>query len=360
MKLLRMNVVYLILLILILTGCSKQAIKIGVVGDYKGGGKTFSESGYNGLELALDELENETYELMPIQIELDDALTSLELSLEEKEIDVVVGPFLSSELVAVYDALKNSGRVAFIPSATSDILTNQDDHIYRLINSTSRQGEILAEDLSKAGYTYVGILYDENNQAYSKVLAETVQTNLSNKGVSSDIQILGEDFNVLMETGFDTDKMDAIFIVRSGMQSAITVQHLRIDGYDKDIYLSPWAADNHLIQYIGDQTENVFIHYNAYPTNQEGYESFREGFLELYGKEPPTSSLYCYDIMHLIEVMNTKTDIRDANKVKEYFLDNPRYEGKIFSVTLAEDGTGNIEMGYLAINDGAFVYAEEK
>lgn len=330
-----------------------KVYNIGVLADFKGENHSLAESGFNALSLALNELGIDHYRLIPIQAPLDKPHELVD-QLQEAEIDLIIGPFLSNTLVKLYEPLESSGFTTFIPSATSDIITGKQNHIYRLLASTSMQGIQFADEISKTKYKKVKIIYSLSNQAYSKVLGESIAQRLNELGLSH--ELLPADDQLTNER-LTTENGDACyFLAMGGVQSGLLVQRLRLLGVDSDIYLSAWAASEELITYVSEKTQNLHIHFNASPTYHNELSNFTKAFQSTYTKNPSISSIYCYEIIYLIQYLEDHGVLDDPGQLQQYLTHQPEYDGKIFKMKFRPDGTGDIKMNYLTIKDGEFIY----
>lgn len=352
-----MKWVAIILSCLMLVGCSQEPIRIAAVGDYDGNGQGFAKSGVAGMELAISELGGQDrFELFAIDVDQmkDPKFVSGELARINP--DFFVGPYLSSELEVIYPIFVENEIFAFIPSATLNVLEGNDDFVYRFINTTDDQVKQFAELLSKKGFSNTLLLYDVNNQGYSKALAQ---------GIYDTGKIANPTVSVVEDNFFDQVSdwslitCDSVVIVTSGKKSGEIVQVLRNEGLEVPIYLSAWSHNPDTIKYVGDFTENLFVFTNGFAEKSDNYKKFTIDLYEKYSLSTSTASQYAYESIYFIDYLNSKFNPENKQKMQSYLTDNPNFDGPFFMHHLDSYGQGTHEMQLLSIEDGEFVNEEQ-
>lgn len=344
--------------VLIVTGCSKSPIKVAVIGDYDGANKILVENGYKTLEMSLSNQAVDNMELVPILYNKSVGPDALMKQLEDHEIDIVVGTFFSSNLVSIYKELQDMDYLTFVPTATSDVINEGDDYIYRLISSNSIMSQQFAEYMSTMSCESHLILYDESNQAYTKYLAENYKSELEKYNIASNLEIIDDQFNQSISS-LDVSTYDSIIITAPASRAGLTVQSLRESGYDKEIYITGWAANEVFFDFVGDYGEDVTFFVNSYPEKDQFYPAYKEQFQELYKREVSNSSSFCYEIGYFLKHLDNETDLEDKEAVKAFISENPTYEGVFFNIEFDSNGNGESIMSLLKIEGDSFVHIEK-
>ncbi len=348
-----MKIFAMILICILLAGCKADTVNIGVVGDFDGPGNVFAQSGYVGAELAISELGLESiYELTPIDI--DQIIESS--SMEDVQMDFYIGPFLSSELEKIYPIFSENDVLGFIPSATLNVLEGNDDYIYRLINTTDDQIIQFSQLLSDHNYESVLLLYDVNNQGYSKALTQGI---LESGKVPRTRMYEVDDAYVNQVKRWSVPEYDAVVIVASGKKSAELVQYLRKEAQEVPIYLSAWSHNPDTIKYIGDKTDQLYIYTNGYAEDEYIYDNFSVKLQETYGQSTSTASQYAYEGIFFFDYLQKHVGSFNKEKIRVFLNENPDFQGPFFFHHLDEYGQGTHKMQLLRIEDGVFIHAQE-
>ncbi len=146
-------IIFLILIfILILNGCRKETIKIGIVGTMTGSQSDLSVSGRRGIEIAVDQINKnggirgKKLELI-IKDDLNDAIRAKEIVSEfvKEDIKIVVGHYTSGEMIAAYDEVIKHDILYLGPTISADSFSGLDDNFIRFIASTKEQAQIIAD-----------------------------------------------------------------------------------------------------------------------------------------------------------------------------------------------------------------------
>ncbi|MEO3873357.1 ABC transporter substrate-binding protein [Nonomuraea sp. B12E4] len=113
----------------------------------------------------------------------DDRGTQALAQLISQGSDVVIGPVTSSTSLTMIDQVKRAGVVQISPTATSDQLTDADDHglFFRMAAPDAIQGDVLAELIRAEGGRRVGILALDD--PYGRGLGGHIRRSLERRGV---------------------------------------------------------------------------------------------------------------------------------------------------------------------------------
>lgn len=348
------RIIFAIILLLVLSSCKQESIKIGVVGDYQGSNQNLVEDGYKALEMSFKDLGVDDYELFPLNFNEDVSVDELIEQIESNRVDLLVGPFFSNNLLALNEHLVNKAYLTIVTTATSDVLNVQEDYIYRLINSSSSQSRQYAAYIADKGYKNQLVVYDEQNQAYSKFLADSFSKDLMAFNVDSTQMMIDQAFEGKL-TDEILSKYDSIVIIAGSKTAGLTTQLIRKNGYEGNIYMSGWSLSEKLFMYIGNETDHVYFFTNTYPQIDHNYPDFIDRFDRDYGRTVSSAAVYCYEIGRFIHYLNGQIDIRKNEEVKSFLDANKIYNGYFFNVEFDEYGNGDVEMRILEIKDESFV-----
>jgi len=338
----------------------KDTIIIAAFGDYSGGEGTFQDLGYKGMLLAVDELNEldskRQFALEKVDVSVYTSGNEIDSRLEELNIDIIIGPYLSSTLVTYGDYLLNCGYTVFVPSATYDNISNIDDHVFRFMTSTSNQAHQTAEALDRLGYEDVYFMYDTVNQSYSKELTDYIVADDSFSDKNYDIHELSDyayDF-----TSEITSNFDVIYICASAETAAHTINNLRISGIEQPVILSPWSDNGVLIEELNIDVSNVYLYTTGKISNTVNNLIFTNAFYAKYGYQSAVPSLYSYEIVYVINALTGEGKF-SQDTIESHLNELESYNGKFNKYYNLGNGDFYSYMGYKEVHNGAFININE-
>lgn len=169
---------FLLVIGVLLISCQpNETIKIGVVGTMSGNQSELSVSGRRGVELAVLTI-NEQGGLLGREIELvvKDDLNDINRAAEvvkefaDAEVEIVIGPFTSSMMLAAYDSVHAFEMLYLSPTVSTDILNEKDDQFIRFIAPTREQAIILNNVANKNNHKKFIVIADETNFGFNQML----------------------------------------------------------------------------------------------------------------------------------------------------------------------------------------------
>jgi branched-chain amino acid transport system substrate-binding protein len=122
------------------------------------------------------------------------ATAAAERLITADKVNGIMGADCSGVTTAILQNVAMANGVAMVsPSATSPALSTLEDNglFFRTAPSDARQGQVVAEMLTEAGYKSAAISYTNND--YGKGLADSIQTNFEGMGGSITISASHED-----------------------------------------------------------------------------------------------------------------------------------------------------------------------
>jgi len=122
------------------------------------------------------------------------ATAAAERLITADKVNGIMGADCSGVTTAILQNVAMTNGVAMVsPSATSPALSTLEDNglFFRTAPSDARQGQVVAEMLTEAGYKSAAISYTNND--YGKGLADSIQTNFEGMGGSITISASHED-----------------------------------------------------------------------------------------------------------------------------------------------------------------------
>ncbi len=353
------------IIILTLSSCEKEPLKVGFTGNLTDTGSELGTSGMYGAYLAVDHI-NEDGGLLGKAVELlveddkknpNDALVA-DKNLIEAGVVGIIGHMLSS--TGNLREINSEEMIMISPTISSPSFAYQDDYFYTLNPITSFQSEAITLALSDTDATNIGILYEEENQAYSYTLAQEINTLLDNQGLSS---VMIEPFLTSKTTEFaellsslESKNLDALVVIGPAFDVSKFSQYFYTHNIDLPIYLTTWSMTNELLTMAGP-TANGIHAVNPFDRDSDtlAFEKFRIAYMEKYGLEPTFASTYTYEAVILLAQAIESTDSTDSNVIKSYLDNLQSFEGLQGMILLDQYGDAQRSFHLYEVVDEKYV-----
>jgi branched-chain amino acid transport system substrate-binding protein len=305
-------------------------INIGAILPLTGDGAKYGEEAKNGIELALEELNNSNIKVV---YEDDQGTSNGAINafnkLDSENIPIIIGPMYSSTTLAIVPLGAKRQVVIFSPSASSPELTNHTgDYFFRNFPSDVYEGSEMAKfAYNKLTLRKVGIL--SVNLDYGTGLTKVFKKEFESLGG-----------NVLTIEYYDQGATD--FRTQLSKIKSLNPDGLYLPGYYAEIglvlrqakelgiktqFLSCVGFDNpKSLEIAGNAAEGVVFARPYYdPESQDPQiKSFVERFTKKYGIAPGVYAAHAYDAMKIVaEAINkggyTADGIRTAlHSIKDF------------------------------------------
>ena len=323
-------------------GGEKKAdtIKVGANLEMTGGSASYGISSKNAIELAFKEI-NEKGGINGKQLELvvadnkseaAEATNAMQKLVSQDNVVAVIGPNLSSSVIAA-SAINNSAKVLDIaPMATNPYVTvdqasgKTKDFNYRTCFIDPFQGKVMAEYAHQNGFKKVAIVQEVSND-YSVGLAKFFReefvklTGDENSIVDvANYQTGDKDFTAIL-TNIKALNPDAVFAPGNFTESALLVKQARQLGIDAQFMGGDTWETQEFIDVGGKDVEGVALStaFDREKASTEEAKKFLDAYTKEYNGEPSALTAMAYDAYLIavsgIEKAGTATDtvkIRDA------------------------------------------------
>lgn len=232
----------------------------------------------------------------------------------EDKVDIIVGPSITTNSLAVIDAASEAKTPLLSLSSASAIVSPMNEKrkwIFKVTANDDIYAAAMVKHMSKTGIKTVSIIasddpYGESNTQAYKTIAEKkgIKTLTIEKFKRNDTSATAQVMRALK------NKPDAVFIVAVGTPSAMPHLALVERGYKGKIYQSGGAANADFLRVGGKSVEGAFLPCspvlvaeqlpNGYPTKGQALQ-----FAKAYeGKFGPRSTFasHTWDALKIIEV----------------------------------------------------------
>lgn len=363
---------FLLVIGILLIACQpNETIKIGVVGTMSGNQSELSVSGRRGVELAVLTI-NEQGGLLGREIELvvKDDLNDINRAVEvvkefaDEEVEIVIGPFTSSMMLASYDSVHAYEMLYLSPTVSTDILNEKDDQFIRFIAPTREQAIILNDVASKNNDKKFIVIADETNFGFNQMLYQNFKEILEdNNGQILELieyTVLDSKILDLLSRVKENKDLDSVFVISNASDFATIAQNLALSKIDVSMYGTLWAHTNDILRLGGKDIENAYL-VSGISYNKVHAELNRVSldYYDRYGEEMSFSAMYSYETMMALNAAIRKARSSEWEKVKNSLLEIENYNGLQFQFTLDKYGDVNRPYQIDEVINGGFSTVED-
>lgn len=344
-----------------LTGCGSEkkaadetTIKIGGNLEMTGGSASFGKSASNAVNLAIKQLNDKggalgkKFEFLVAdnKSEPSEAMNALQKLIAQDKVVAVVGPNLSSAVIAG-SAINDSSKVVTItPMGTNPRVTVDDKgktkpYMFRACFIDPFQGTVMAKFAKNTlGASRVAIMID-NSSDYSKGLAKFFKQGFEKTGgeVVAEESFLQKDndFKATL-TKIKAQNPDMIYIPAYYQEVGLIVKQARDLGIDIPMAGGDGWDSSKLAEIAGaDALNNTYFSslYSPDDTSKLN-KDFVSSYEKAYGQKPDVFAALSYDAMNLLANAITTAKSTDGEKIKDALAATKAYPGVSGAVTFDE------------------------
>nr|WP_145550218.1 ABC transporter substrate-binding protein [Variovorax boronicumulans] len=344
---------------------SGTPVRIGFLGGAATQGFSVSEDGRNGALLAVEELNRaggvhgRPLDLVVRQIAHDkDEARATAAALLSAHVQAVVGPFTSTQALAVLPQADAAGTLLVSPTANAPELGGRDDHFIRLNSALADSARAYAELLVARGQRRVAVAFDQANPAYSAPWLSAFRSSLAALGgqVAAEVAyVLGP---ALSSSAVARDLLrhpsDTLLFIGRGADAALLAQQVRKQGSAVPLAASEWAAADALLELGGRAVDGLLTALPYDPSDRTArYQAFQRSYRARYGRDPGFGALGSYDaVMVLAQAMQRA---ERGESLKEAVLRHGPYQSLQRSIAIDRFGDSRPALHFVVAQGGAFV-----
>jgi branched-chain amino acid transport system substrate-binding protein len=353
----------------LLIGCGeKEPIRIGFIGPVSGRNADLGAGGRNGVQLAVEQA-NAAGGVNGRKIELifKDDQGSVEIGKREFAVllaekpEAIIGP-MTSGMAQVFTPLANEAQILIVaPTATTNELAGKDDYFFRTIATTRQHAKTMAKYLIGREVHRVSLLVEQNNRAYTESWSSDFKAAFEPLGgvVLHAVQYVssGEVDFVSLSRELDKSKPDAIILVTSGVDAALVINQLDVQGSKALRVTSEWAGSGKLIELGGDTTNGAVVPQYFDPSSTlPAFVAFREAYRTRFQEMPGFPGVNAYNATRVVLAAIKQ---RQGNvSLKSVILAQRRYEGLLEPIEFDDFGDVQSRTYITTVKNGRYVVSD--
>jgi len=352
----------------IFQACTKKdgdVIKIGVITVETGDGANYGLVAKQGIELAIEELNVEGgingKKILSVYADSKgnprDAVSAYR-SLQSQGITLILGPFYSSNFLAIAPLAAKDKVVLLTGSATDDNITNAGKYSFRVCPTNLKQGETLANfAIFELHAKTVYVLY--RNVDYGISLKKSfVETFLNNGGEIYGEEGIEPDANDVRTqlTKASEKAADVIFAPIHYPEGGVLLKQAKELGVKSIIIGGDGGFDPKLIEIAGNASENSF--WSTIGLGGSDVDSIRESYLknykDKYGIESGAYSALYYDAMRVASLALQSSKDYSGESIREALMNIQDYRGPTGITKFDENGDVDKPFSIYKVQEGEF------
>lgn len=355
--------VFLLILSVILTGCSggkqvsetgDKTVKIGLIGPLTGDVAQFGNQMVQGATLAMKQI-NESggiksgiyagakyeFETFDDRADPTEAANIAQQLVTREDILGIIGPVNSSNAFAILPILYDANIPVVSGGASNPGITEKGwKNFFRPFLNDGMAAPLMAEMLDDLGYKKVIVAYANNDFGLGiyKGFEERAKE-LGMEILSADAWQPGEDRDFSsMITKWQSLNADVIFVAGEYTESGLIIKQARVNGMEIPI-VNEGGYGPDLLDVVGEEGEGVIVqtHFDRF-SQDEKTKKFVEDFINEFNEEPAENASIGYDaflVMHdgisRLEEEGREALVKSISKTKDLECIN-------FTVSFAENG----------------------
>ncbi len=325
-------------------GATGDTIKIGLYGDLSGATSSFGQSTKNGVELAVDEINNaggiNGKKLVVIseddQGRPEQAKTVVSKLINQDKVQAVLGEVASTNSLAAAPVAQEAKIPMITPSSTNPKVTEVGDYISRVCFIDPFQGSVMAKFAANTLKAKTAAVLGDVNSDYSKGLTQFFDeefTRLGGKVVAKEAYTQNDpDFKGQLTKIRDL-KPDVIYVPGYYGQVGIIAKQARELGMTQPLLGGDGWDSPELWKLGGDALKNSYIsnHYSAENPAAE-IQNFVNSYKAKYNVVPDSLAALAYDAAKVLADAIKRAGTTEPAKLKDAInatKDFPGVTGKI-------------------------------
>jgi branched-chain amino acid transport system substrate-binding protein len=329
------------------TGDAGDTIKVGVYGDLTGQTSSFGQSTKNGIELAVEEINNAGgVGGKKIQLIVEDdqgrpeqAKTVVQKLISQDKVQAVLGEVASTNSLAAAPVAQEAKIAMITPSSTNPKVTEVGDYVSRVCFIDPFQGSVMAKFASNTLKAKTAAILGDVNSDYSKGLTQFFEdefTKLGGKVVAKEAYTQTDpDFKGQLTKIRDL-KPDVLYIPGYYGQVGIIAKQAR----ELDMNMPLLGGDGwdspELWKLGGDALKNAYIsnHYSAENPAPE-IQNFVKAYKAKYNVEPDSLAALAYDAAKVLaDAIKRAGGASDSAKLKDAINATKDFHGVTGNISL--------------------------
>lgn len=289
----------------------KLVIKIGVLTPLSGENATYGNATIRGLDMALSEIsQKEEYKKFRFEFVKEDskleaakAVNGIQKLISVDKVPVIIGPFGSSEVLAVSQSA-NEGKTPIISaSATADAIATAGDFVFRIVPANQEQGTSMADFVVNKLNIKDSIVIVALNNDYGVSLSNSFKNRvvaLGGKIVYEDkFDEKAKDFKTLIAK-VKSHNPKFIYLPDHYNEAGLFLKQAHELGLKCFVGGGDGSYSPDLISIAGIGAEGFFLTLMGMDNSNPNTKAFDDAYKAKYNQDVDVYSAYAYDVLFVL------------------------------------------------------------
>ncbi len=323
-----------------------DTIRVGVFADLSGTTASFGQSTKNGIELAVEEINNSGGVLgKKIQLFVEDdqgrpeqAKTVVSKLINQDKVQAVLGEVASTNSLAAAPVAQEAKIPMISPSSTNPKVTEVGDYIFRVCFIDPFQGAVMAKYAANNLNAKTAAIFGDVQSDYSKGLSAVFKqefTKLGGRIVSEQSYAQTDpDFKGQL-TAIRATNPDVIYVPGYYGQVGIIAKQARELGMNMPLMGGDGWDSPDLWKLGGEALKNTYIsnHYSAdNPAPQ--IQNFVKAYQAKFGAKPDSLAALAYDSAKVLADSLKRAGSADPQKLRDAIAQTNNFDGITGKITI--------------------------
>ncbi|MEK7579430.1 MAG: ABC transporter substrate-binding protein [Patescibacteria group bacterium] len=324
---------------------SGEPIKIGVIAPLTGARADAGEYIRNALVLAQEDIEKSSrrnsfeFVVEDSKYEAPTAISAYRKLVDFDGVKYIVGPYGSSEVMAVGPVAEEAKVVLLLPGAQSDEISALGDYIFRIIHHSAQEAPVFAKFIAekmKGDTLHFLLLNTAITEPYLKVFTPAFENSGKKIGFTEKYDVTTTDFRAGLLKIKNLEPSD-IFLIATPKHAALILEQARELGITAQFY-NIGVEGPELLTTPNGAAEGLLYPYSYdNRSDEKTISTFNNAYLSRFGTVPDTVAANAYDAaMLLVKCINRVGD--DVTRVKDCLYETKEYAGASGTFSIDENG----------------------
>lgn len=344
----------------------------GAILPLSGDGASYGKSTQRGIELFLDSQQFKDSKLQvniiyeDSQLSPKSAVSAWNKLISTNKAVAVLGPFSSSEMLALAPLAERQKIPLISPTATSPEITKAGDYSFRIIPSDIYDGKAVANIIKRSLPSQkpipVAIVYINND--YGNGIKNVFETEANNAGLeivqSQSFAPGTNDFRTIL-TELQNQKVKNVFLVGTKEMGRFLKQMIEL-GMQYQVFSTGLIEDPEIISQAQTGANGVIYSYPSFNPNggDQAVKDFVARFQRKYQEKPDVVAALGYDLIALVVDATVRAKSSNSEAIKTALYETKGFPGLTGSITMDAQGDVIKGIGIKQVKNGKFEWITEK
>jgi branched-chain amino acid transport system substrate-binding protein len=347
---------------------AQDTIKIGEFGSLTGGNASFGISQNNGVQMALEEVNNAGGVLgKKIEVVVEDnqtkqgqTTTIVKKLISEDHVVALIGDVASSKSLEAAPIAQSSKVPQVATAATNPAVTQTGDYIFRVCFTDDFQAVVIArfvlETLQKKKVAFMTDVKQDYSVGLTKIAKEYFEKNGGDIVKEQSYSSEDKDFRAQL-TAIKASNPDAIIVTGYYPEAALIAKQARQFGIKSVLVGGDGWDGSSLIPVGGSAVEGAYFsdHFAVSDTSPL-VQNFVAAYKKKYNSTPDTFAALGYDAFKLLADAIKRAGGTDSAKLRDAIASTKDFPGVSGKITINPERNATKSAVILTIKNGAFDY----